>query len=52
MEAKQKKSVQALNALKKKYPQAKNITYGSNNIVFGYWFINGDNAKHRNFYQI
>ena len=39
-----------IKKLKSKYPNAQNITFGSNNITTGFWFENGENAKHRTFY--
>lgn len=41
-----------IKKLKSKYPNAQNITFGSNNITTGFWFENGENAKHRTFYAI
>lgn len=42
----------SLNSLKKKYPNAKNIVYGNNNMINGFWFENGENAKLRTFYPL
>lgn len=41
--------METIKQIKKKYPNAKNITYGTNNIVNGYWFEDGEEAKHRIF---
>lgn len=41
-----------LKELKKKYPKAINITFGTNNITNGYWFDNGEYPKHRTFFPI
>lgn len=35
--------------VKKKYPNATNITLGSNNITNGIWFDKDTNDKHRTF---
>jgi len=43
---------QTLIDLKKSYPNAKNIVFGNNNIVDGFWFENGENPKHRTFYPM
>lgn len=42
----------SIKKLKRMYPNAQNITFGNNGYVNGFWFENGENAKHRTFYAI